>query len=165
MSPKLPPTLENFSLLTFSSIYPLLLVSCTPQPELEMIGKWELNPNLEQTWLIPGTVLEWWGAAKRMSGAQSQRNSAGHPPPVVLLGMLPAQPLEPHLLLLFNQYFGQNPLDPSCVRGHKQPSKKSTFKWNPGWESSRMAPWTRPQPELCFPAVLHTKSWKGKQQN
>lgn len=105
MSPRLPPTLENFSLLTFSSIYPLLLVSCTPQPELEMIGKmgikWELNANLEQT-LIPGTVLEFWGAAKRMSGAQSQRNSAGHPAPV---GMLPAQPLEPHLLLLFNPFF------------------------------------------------------------
>lgn len=165
MSPKLPPTLENFSLLTFSSIYPLLLVSCTPQPELEMIGKWEFNPNLEQTWLIPGTVLEWWGAAKR---------SQEHNPRGIQLDTLlqwfcweccQLSLWSPTSCFYLINIFGQNPLDPSCVRGHKQPSKKSTFKWNPGWESSRMVPWTRPQPELCFPAVLHAKSWKGKQQN
>lgn len=69
MSPKLPPTLENFSLLTFSSIYPLLLVSCTPQPELEMIGKWEFNPNLQQM-LIPGTVLELWSCGVLQRGWQ-----------------------------------------------------------------------------------------------
>lgn len=161
MSPKLPPALENFSLLTFSSIYPLLLVSCTPQPGLEMIGKWELNPNLEQM-LIPGAVLESWGAAKRMSGTKSQRNSAGHPAP---LGMESAS-AAPSPAFFSIHFFGQNHFDSSCVRGHKQPSKKKKhFEWNPGWESPGMAPWTRPQPELCFPAVLHTESWKGKQQN
>lgn len=127
MSPKLPPTLENFSLLTFSSIYPFLLVSCTSQPEHEMIGKWELNPDLEQT-LIPGAVLEWWGAAKRMAGAQSQRNSAGHPPPVVLLGMLPAQPLEPHLLLLFNQFFWTKSLGSKLCEGAQAAFQKKHFQ-------------------------------------
>lgn len=141
MSPKLPPTLENISLLTFSSIYPLLLVSLhtttSPSPELEMIGKWELNPSLEQT-PIPGAVLEWWGAAKSMSGTQSQRNSAGIPP---LLQWLCWEWCQlslwraacPHLLLLLNQFFfflfwtKSLRSVASCAQGHKQPFKKKAL--------------------------------------